>query len=123
MTGTDITKAGGFDALTVDQQDTHMATVGLRARAILGGFWENTESDAVRAMEIEAWVAVLGKMSHDEIRAAWAEYQKTGPRTQAGRLYRPDAGALYRIIMAERAMARERARLDAINANTPGDFP
>lgn len=120
--GTEITRPDGFALLSEEQQDQHMKRVGVRARSILSGFWENADSDAARAMEVEAWVDVLGKLPHSEIRAAWAEYQKTGPRTQAGRLYRPDAGALYRIIMRERVKARERARLDAMNANMPEDL-
>ena len=45
---------------------------------------------------------VLETCSHSEIRAAWAEYQRSGPRNQLGRLLKPDAGALWRIVMASR---------------------
>lgn len=45
---------------------------------------------------------VLENCSHSEIRTAWANYQKTGPRTNTGRLVKPDAGALYRLIINAR---------------------
>lgn len=51
----------------------------------------------VRALELEGWLDVLESLSDAEIRMAWAEYQKTGPRSAAGKLLKPDAGALFRI--------------------------
>jgi len=60
----------------------------------------------LQALEIEGWCDVLENCSHSEIRAAWAGYQKTGPRTVSGRLYKPDAGALYRIIQSARPKPR-----------------
>jgi len=45
---------------------------------------------------------VLENCKHGEIRDAWATYQRAGPRTQQGRLVRPDAGSLFRIAMAGR---------------------
>lgn len=48
---------------------------------------------------------MLGGVSVDELRRAWAEYQTTGPRSQSGRLARPDAGALYGRIIAARVTA------------------
>ena len=41
-------------------------------------------------------------MFESKIRKAWATYQRTGPRTQSGKLYKPDAGALYQIIFRSR---------------------
>jgi len=53
-------------------------------------------------LEIEGWMDVLENCSHSEIREAWRDYQKNGARTQSGKLYKPDAGALYRIIKERR---------------------
>lgn len=69
-------------------------------------FWIDEDTpDEVRAMELESWVDVLGDATPDELRQAWAEYQRSGPRSEAGRLARPDAGALYRTINKARATA------------------
>ncbi len=53
-------------------------------------------------MEIEGWQDVLEVLSEVEFRKAWAEYQRSGPRTKTGKLYKPDAGALYGIAMDAR---------------------
>jgi hypothetical protein len=93
----------GFAALTPEEKRDHRVKIGLRAEAILGQFWRDDETpDLVRTLEIEGWIDVLENCSHSEIRTAWATYQKTGPRTERGRLYKPDAGALYRIILDSR---------------------
>jgi hypothetical protein len=98
-----ITASSGFNALEPHQQQAHRAKIGIRAEAILGQFWrDDATSDAVRALEIEGWMDVLENCSHSEIRAAWTEYQKVGPRSAAGRLAKPDAGALYRLILKAR---------------------
>lgn len=77
--------------------------VGARAEAILSQFWRDDEADpAIRALELEGWIDVLEGCGDAEIRYAWSEYQKDGPRSRAGRLLRPDAGAIYRLIMAAR---------------------
>ena len=95
--------AAAFAALTPAQRADHRAKIGLRVQAILGQFWrDDATPDAVVALEVEGWCDVLAACTHSEIREAWAEYQRTGPRTTAGRLYKPDAGALYRIIHARR---------------------
>lgn len=102
-----ITKTHGFVSLTPAQKASHRTKIGLRAEAILGQFWRNDDTpDAVRALEIEGWMDVLENCSHTEIREAWAAYQKNGARTERGRLYKPDAGALYRIIIAARPKPR-----------------
>lgn len=81
----------------------HRVKIGARVQSILGQFWQDNETpDAVRALEIESWCDVLENCSHTEIRKAWAEYQKTGPRSKARRLARPDAGALYDLILRAR---------------------
>lgn len=98
-----ITAVTGFNALSKPQQQAHREKIGVRSQAILGQFWRDDDTpDALQALEIEGWCDVLENCSHSEIRAAWAGYQKTGPRTAAGKLYKPDAGALYRIIQAAR---------------------
>lgn len=90
-------------ALSPQQQQEHRAKIGVRVEAILGQFWRADDTpDAVRAVEIEGWMDVLENSSHTEIRTAWAKYQKTGPRTASGKLYKPDAGALYLLITAAR---------------------
>ena len=97
--------------MSPQQQEAHRLKIGVRAQAILSQFWRDDETpDAVQALEIEGWCDVLENCAHSEIRQAWAAYQKTGPRTKAGKLYKPDAGALYRIIMATRPKPRIVAR-------------
>lgn len=55
-------------------------------------------------MEVEGWIDVLEKCSHSEIRFAWRDYQLDNKnRTERGRLAKPDAGALFRIILSSRA--------------------
>ena len=101
--GTEITTPTGFNALSPQQQEEHRARIGARAQAILGQFWhDDSTPDAVQALELEGWMDVLENCSHSEIRKAWATYQRTGPRTQSGKLYKPDAGALYQIILSTR---------------------
>lgn len=93
----------GFNALSRQQQEEHRAKIGVRAQAILEQFWRDYDTpDAVQAVEIEGWMDVLENCSHSEIRQAWSVYQKEGPRSKTGRLVRPDAGALYRIILRHR---------------------
>ena len=88
--------------LSPQQRRAHRAKIGVRARAILDQFWrDNDTPDAIQAVEIEGWMDVLEVCSHSQIRLAWAAYQKEGPRTQSGKLCKPDAGALYRIAMRE----------------------
>ena len=93
----------GFNALSPQQQQDHRAKIGVRAKAILNPFWNDLDrDDASEALELESWMDVLENCSHSEIRNAWAQYLKAGPRTKAGRLYKPDPGAIYKIIMAAR---------------------
>jgi hypothetical protein len=49
---------------------------------------------------------VLQGCSEAEMRDAWSDYQRYGPRTQAGKLCRPDPGALYLTIMRARPKPR-----------------
>jgi hypothetical protein len=96
-------KQTGFNALSPQQQVEHRAKIGVRVQAILNQFWRDESTpDAVQALEIEGWIDVLERCSHSEIRMAWAEYQRTGPRTERGTLCKPDAGALHRIIRRSR---------------------
>ena len=97
------TAHSGFNALSKPQQQAHREKIGVRAEAILCQFWRDDDTpDAVRALEIEGWCDVLENCTHSEIRRAWADYQKTGARTQNGKLCKPDAGALYKIIREAR---------------------
>lgn len=100
-----ITTPHGFNDLSPQEKQSHREKIGLRAQAILNQFWRDDDTpDAVQAMEIEGWMDVLENCSHSEIRMAWARYQKDGMRTERGRLYKPDAGALYRIILNSRPL-------------------
>jgi hypothetical protein len=77
---------------------------------MMGNYWRNDETpEAIKAIEVETWLDVLEEFTDDEIHAAWTEYQRTGPRTARGALYKPDPGALYHIIQNRRAPAREAA--------------
>lgn len=98
----DLAIPTGFNALSEAQKTDHRAKIGVRSQAILGNFWRDDEPDAVRAIELEGWMDVLENCSHSEIRKAWATYQRTGPRTASGKLYKPDAGALYLLIAKSR---------------------
>jgi hypothetical protein len=100
---TNVTVHFGFGALSPEQKRRHREKVGLRVKAILSQFWrEDGMPEAVQALELESWIDVLQNCSHSEIREAWAAYQRSGPRTARGCLCKPDAGALYRIIIRAR---------------------
>ena len=93
----------GFAALSAPQQRAHRERIGVRAQAILSQFWRDDDTpDAIQAIEIEGWCDVLENCSHSEIRAAWAQYQRTGPRSRRGTLIKPDAGAIYHLVLAAR---------------------
>ena len=103
MNNLPTTAQTGFAALSQEQQTAHRAKIGVRVSAILSQFWvEQGRDEAIETLENEGWQDVLENCSHSEIRAAWAGYQKTGPRTQNGKLCKPDAGALYKIILGAR---------------------
>lgn len=73
--------------------------IGVRVEAILSQFWrDDSTPEAVQILELETWMDVLEPLTEDEIRRAWVEYQRTGPRSARGALRRPDAGAIYRIV-------------------------
>ena len=92
-----------FNELSTQHQKDHRAKIGVRVESILLNFWrEDGVADIVRVCKIQGWVDVLETCSHSEVRAAWAEYQRSGPRNALGRLLKPDAGALWRIVMASR---------------------
>ena len=100
---TEMITMQGFNALSKQQQKAHRIEIGLRAKAILSVFWEDKAPDAVKAIEVEGWMDVLQNCSQSEIREAWADYQRDGDnRSARGRLVKPDAGALYRIILRKR---------------------
>ena len=88
----------------MQQQQAHRAKIGVRARAILGQFWQDLDThDAEKAIEVEGWMDVLENCSHSEIRYAWRDYQiDPNNRTARGRLAKPDAGALRAIILSKR---------------------
>ena len=59
--------------------------------------------DVVKTYEVEGWMDVLQNCSESEIREAWADYQRDDQnRSARGRLAKPDAGALLRIILRKR---------------------
>lgn len=80
--------------------------------AILNSFWVSDRTpDAVQAIEIEGWLDVLEGLTEDEVRTAWSNYQKSGPRTDRNVLKRPDPGALYDMAMRHREfLARQAPR-------------
>lgn len=91
-----------FCELSTQHQKEHRAKIGVRVESILATFWRDDTADVVRACEIQGWIDALETCSHGEVRAAWADYQRSGPRSGNGRLLKPDAGALWRIIIAAR---------------------
>ena len=97
------TDISAFRELSTQHQKDHRAKIGVKAESILANFWrEDGISDVVRVCEIQGWIDVLETCSHNEIRAAWTDYQRSGPRNSTGRLLKPDAGALWRIVIASR---------------------
>ncbi|MCB1355988.1 MAG: hypothetical protein KDK53_05645 [Maritimibacter sp.] len=104
-----------FDELTPEEKVRHEAKVAIFSKAILARFWsDENEPDEYRDIEMETWLDVIGKLGQDEIRAAWSDYQKTGPRTRDGKLYRPDPGAIYLRVMKLRKKQREAWEADQI---------
>lgn len=104
-----------FDELPREEQVRHAAKVAIFSKAVLARFWSDAdEPQEYRDVEIDTWLDVIGKLGHDEIRAAWADYQKTGPRTRDGKLYRPDPGAIYHLVMKRRKKQREAWEADQI---------
>lgn len=57
-------------------------------------------------MTLEGWMDVLESASEGEIREAWADYLRNGPRNSDGRLVRPDPGALWKRIRERRPKPR-----------------
>lgn len=88
----------------------------VRVKSILAQFWiADDMPDVERALLLEGWLDVLEPCMDDEIRAAWVEYQRNGPRSAKGVLIRPDPGALWQIIRTTRnfqAMATRQASRD-----------
>lgn len=106
----------GYAALSPQQKEQHRIRLGLRLRAILTQFWQEDVSAPVRAMELEGWVDVLEDLTEDEVRNAWAAYQRSGPRSEKGALYRPDAGAIRKL--ADEARRRKPAKSDTPTADS-----
>ena len=93
-----------FAALSPQQQLEHREKIGVRAKTILSQFWASDSTPVVmQVLELEGWMDVLQECSHGEVSAAWALYNRAGPRTAAGKLYKPDAGYLWRLIEAARS--------------------
>ena len=88
---------------------------------MLSQFWvDEGAPDAVRAIQIEGWLDVLQDLGEDEVRQAWANYQRTGPRTARGLLCRPDPGALRDMAMRARDYAaRSRRVLAPVKRDPP----
>ena len=96
--GRDVDQAGTQKALTASSSEpsTSDEKMGIEVTGILLQFWRDADDpDEVRAVEMRGWLDVMAGCSVKEIRAAWADYQKTGPRSGRGALYRPDAGAIW----------------------------
>ncbi|WP_226552961.1 hypothetical protein [Celeribacter naphthalenivorans] len=102
-----ISTITGFNALSPAQKEAHREKVVIRASAILRQFWRDYATPASeQVLELEGWADVLESASEGEIRRAWAEYQRTGPRTQNGVLRKPDAGAIWAIVRKSRPMPK-----------------
>lgn len=104
--GHDVQKAQAATQKVSAASSTERSTsekVAIEITGILQQFWRDAEDpDEVRAVEMRGWLDVLEGCALKEIRLAWADYQKTGPRSGRGVLYRPDAGAIHSRIMKER---------------------
>lgn len=88
--------------------------IAIRAEVILSQFWRDDDThDGMRTIELEGLVDVLEGCSAAEIRAAWVSYQRSGPRTASGRLVKPDAGALWKIVI----LLRPKPRIAPNNVN------
>ena len=95
---------GRSDSTIPDEKDR--ARKAVRTHVILSGFWRDAgDPEEGSSMELSDWMDALVGVSADELRTAWAEYQRSGPRSSSGRLARPDPGALYRIAIKARATA------------------
>jgi len=92
----------GSGASSSQQSKARRIELAVRIEAILGHFWRDDTPDAVRVIELEGWLDVLGTCTVKELRTAWARYQRDGPRSDRGSLHRPDAGALWRLVLAGR---------------------
>ena len=104
----------------MQQQKDHRSKIGVRARVILSTFWrDGTMSDAEQALELEGWMDVLQTCSHSEIRGAWRDYQIDGPRTEMGVLKKPDAGAIYRLLMK----SKPKLKIAVVNSAEPQRGP
>lgn len=87
------------------------AELALRINAALMQFWTADDTaDELRAIEIETWLDALDGCTVEEWKAAWRDYQRTGPRSQRGVLLRPDAGAIWRLIVKARSDAALKAQ-------------
>ena len=92
-----------FSTLPPEAQREHRSRLGIRVMAILNSFWVSDRTpDAVQAIEIEGWLDVLEGLTEDEVRTAWSNYQKNGPRNDRHVLKRPDPGALHDMAMRHR---------------------
>jgi len=80
--------------------------------AILSNFWTD-QDPKVHATNIASWCRTLSGMTAQEVNRAWGEYQKQGPRDQAGRLARPVAEDLRKLVDRERAW-RHRIHREAL---------
>lgn len=85
-----------------EQLRRHRERVGVRAQTILSAFWRDDLTVIEQTLQIEGWIDVLEDLTEEEIRKAWASYQRSGPRSVKGQLIKPDAGAIYRLAMKAR---------------------
>jgi hypothetical protein len=101
-----MTATQSFYELSPQQQEERRGRIGVRAQAILSQFWQKDTDPVVRVMELESWMDILEPFSEDEIRKAWNAYMcDKANRNSAGRLLRPDPGALRNIILNQRPRA------------------
>jgi len=91
-----------------------LTELAARVRVTLRTFYrDSSTTDADEALELESWLDVLSSVAVWEFKDAWAEYQRSGPRSERGALHKPDAGAIRALVMGKRKAAYEQKRLAA----------
>lgn len=82
----------------------HRLWIGLRAEALLDGYWQNRPSEAVKEEIVADWIAALEAFTPEEIRDACREWVNANPRQK------PNQGGVRQIILAKRALAVAKAK-------------
>lgn len=97
-----VSPAETFAALPEQARRDHRKKIGIRVRAFLDNFYVESRDAAVMAVDVDLWANALQIFTHAEIMDAFGKYFDTGPRSRAGRLIKPDPGAIKALIYAAR---------------------